>query len=57
MEEPQLGKSVKKKLTVVLHALEEPANHPVFEGGAPEFNRGGCGYEACEILREVLRNT
>jgi hypothetical protein len=43
-------------LSVAYDALGELAGHSAFEDDAPEFNEGGCGYEARRLLRQVLDN-
>jgi len=36
-------------------ALLDLSDHPAFADDAPEFNKGGVGYEACTVLRKVLK--
>ena len=35
-------------------ALKSLASNPAFSDGAPEFNEGGIGYEACQELQRAI---
>lgn len=42
---------VQRALEQCKNALGELAHHPAFSGDAPEFNMGGCGFEALQVAR------
>lgn len=42
--------------TQALAALDKIMAHPAFGHPAPEFNKGGCGYEAYFVLRDAVAN-
>lgn len=38
-------------LWLALVALRDLSEHPAFADTAPEFNKGGCGYEAAQAIK------
>jgi hypothetical protein len=46
---------IRSSLVLASDTFRELAEHPAFADNAPEFNEGGCGYEAHRAVEKAIR--